>query len=1756
MATYDANKRAARVKLQLRDKNGLWIEMGKKAHWLSKTTGKKMSGTIVGIDGLNAYVLPPLENPTHEPMPFKISLKALGMYSPKADLKDHGRPKGTSDAEKVYQDKMMQKFDENYDENQKANAEKHKKAVESGKAGKHDNDAVEIDELGKEVPAEADETERDEAKVSEITENVKEILTSINDSDFEEVEEGITDSTTILDEDGNELTIEARKSAEGVRTIVLKDSDGNILESYDAKRTDGAFAQEIAEKVYDSSDAAEYDDIVDIDGDGIPDEGDPAIKVNREDYSETKIVPAKEDLDAMAEGDIVEQDGYTYIKDSADGWTGYEADDKGNLVVLKDEAGDVEFYDGETLADGSEFVHLTKSAKSATQKRLPKAPTEGVDNDNDGVADDREIDQDSDGDGIPDKDDPSGDSVVDSQQERTSPTVGESEEVPAPEPEAPQQDTLPGLEKPRRNQERIDELNVAADELEQKAVQAGRDQEEAVATRIAKIRELQEKADEGRYASDITRVKNAIASTEKFLEKPAAAPKKAKEAPQEEVVAEIPAEEAPQAETQDEPFGEVEEAELPEAEVVEEVAPAEAQPEPVQEAPEPASEPVAVEPAPATPAPAETPVAEPTAAPQEVETYIGKPTSVSDPVGTKYGLDTGEQFTKISDTSVANDQDSKDVMTPQEFDAEFDEVDAELPGNGPVADLGRTVPKTSGRELREYVNHWDQTNDNGDKYIPDLGDRLSTIRDTKESVDIDLSEYHQNDSVNSLGISYTDGRLIEIGDRIMYRSGKTHSDKDHPEYTDAYHEVEVIGFDSQGKVNMLPIDSVDYYTHDSKGNALYVSKPLEGVLARGSKKGFMHATPSKLSDFDGKRIYKSSDIPTNRPDAIRILTEREAEFRGADGELLEVGEPVRFRHRDHDRTIMVKDPVTGEEVPTRGPSYNKIFEGTIVSLNPAVQSAVINISNDPETEQLITASLVYSVSGDSSFDPPTPSSYATGKGLPELPEGFTRHLRRVFYDEDLESADSEGQTQEPEEFEQEPEVAPEAESEEVPEPEPATAPQSATDTESEPKVVAEPESTSEPVEAESLPTTADPAVTVAERERVKDAFGDLEEFDAPRPVRKGVTKSVFKGTEDWKSEYGRFFRDTDKQEFTSDRAKARHIASEAPIGSSVVTPNGGRATRTSKETWDFKSRRGGLVERDMSNANFAKKLLESDADLLNNANFRAPNKTSYSSYNKESIDQSKKNVDNAIRKAGNGATISSAEGILTKDGQDWYNDRGEISGIPENYSLVSLVPASTISTLARVGQDDLESVSVAVNQGLFRKTSNGWETRDLDTVPSTITDDELQEIMLNNSSDDLVDSVFVPDNEVLSVQGNTVRQLVEPTLDKVRNNPYKTPRGTVVSSTNKVNGAEVKSTLVDPATNLWRNEVSTPDNSILRSATVGSLSKSHDHSDAVDIVQPNFKLDHDTIDAFYEATAKDYEAYNEQDLSALMNLGHTPVDFSTMTMEEIVGTFQEKFGDELSVGIYDDRGEINYGDQNILGAKKVLEGYYQIRSKYPWMQSLGGIHIDKSDRDSTALAYIKNVDMSQAGEKIDLVIQSKAADGTAEAFLEGNSEYGSHFMPASDPSRYIGHHETGHIVDGHRFAKDGEGVDVLADWVAEFLGMSLAQLEDMTYDEIMEALNRKGYTSGYGFADIYKNVPESKNPFAGVNNYGIYKMDHFEVVAEAFADVEQNGSKASPVSKFIWKKLVTEAQLRAMYFRDTGELPSLDDLKDYQEQIK
>jgi hypothetical protein len=85
-------KRQALVKLQLRDKNGKFIEMGGGVKWYSSRLKKVVAGTVVGTKGENALVRLNKENPTHEPALVSVPAAGITAIENKASLSPKGAP--------------------------------------------------------------------------------------------------------------------------------------------------------------------------------------------------------------------------------------------------------------------------------------------------------------------------------------------------------------------------------------------------------------------------------------------------------------------------------------------------------------------------------------------------------------------------------------------------------------------------------------------------------------------------------------------------------------------------------------------------------------------------------------------------------------------------------------------------------------------------------------------------------------------------------------------------------------------------------------------------------------------------------------------------------------------------------------------------------------------------------------------------------------------------------------------------------------------------------------------------------------------------------------------------------------------------------------------------------------------------------------------------------------------------------------------------------------------------------------------------------------------------------------------------------------------------------------------------------------------------------------------------------------------------------------------------------------------------------
>lgn len=90
-------KRQALVKLQLRDKNGKFIEMGGGVKWYSSRLRKVVSGTVVGTKGENALIRLNRENDTHEPALVSVPARSIEPISAKATLPGKGVDRSNAD---------------------------------------------------------------------------------------------------------------------------------------------------------------------------------------------------------------------------------------------------------------------------------------------------------------------------------------------------------------------------------------------------------------------------------------------------------------------------------------------------------------------------------------------------------------------------------------------------------------------------------------------------------------------------------------------------------------------------------------------------------------------------------------------------------------------------------------------------------------------------------------------------------------------------------------------------------------------------------------------------------------------------------------------------------------------------------------------------------------------------------------------------------------------------------------------------------------------------------------------------------------------------------------------------------------------------------------------------------------------------------------------------------------------------------------------------------------------------------------------------------------------------------------------------------------------------------------------------------------------------------------------------------------------------------------------------------------------------
>lgn len=288
MAKESSASRRARVKFQLRDKKGRWIEMGRGVKWYSPQLKRNVSGTVMGVSGRNAVV-----NLTSEPMgkdgkPKQVTVKGsdIEVISSKATLggrtgkmakvaaktakkaelvggrEDKG---GTITAEKPTDD-SVNKLIKSSEEALEKEAEKPKSKPKAGSAkakadakkgsqadsDKEDEEVPEIDEPDDadlediDLDEDLDEDEADadedvdtsptsvddlEATIEELEAVVEEVASG--DLDDNEIDAKLAEEVySVYGKDGKQYDLDVKKDLEGKWNYRLRDAEGKTRKIY------------------------------------------------------------------------------------------------------------------------------------------------------------------------------------------------------------------------------------------------------------------------------------------------------------------------------------------------------------------------------------------------------------------------------------------------------------------------------------------------------------------------------------------------------------------------------------------------------------------------------------------------------------------------------------------------------------------------------------------------------------------------------------------------------------------------------------------------------------------------------------------------------------------------------------------------------------------------------------------------------------------------------------------------------------------------------------------------------------------------------------------------------------------------------------------------------------------------------------------------------------------------------------------------------------------------------------------------------------------------------------------------------------------------------------------------------------------------------------------------------------------------------------------------------------------------------------
>lgn len=1261
---YSAIERARNAAKQARDKNGRFIEMNGTMRY--KSGGKTKSGTIIGVSGGYAYFLPPIKNPTHRPMPYRIPLNALEMYKPKATLKD----KKDVAAEKKYIREQTKLFESKLDPNRRKEQEDHNRIVKQAKKEKLDVDRYEVDEEGVEHFYK-DEAPKADPKVQA---QVNAVVNSLSEKD----------TFRIPLDDG--FSMEVGRVNGKITTKVL-DSDGNTHsgKEFSEKKTNNEIAQEIAKDVARENDTRDVGEEItveidpeDIDGDGIPDISDPNVSPDFEKVTEPTN-PAKEELDVAPKGTILisEDENVIYSKSArrteSEGsqWNRYIKKD-GSYVLDRDDLYSKDIADGATFKRGiPKTKEQRKESVEAKQKETVQR-TEKEQRRHDINSVEKNVKGPNAVRGIL----PIDEKLLDLLPESTTRDLEAPDNVMFPKGDfsAEKLDLLPAgtqVSVVQRNGKvsRVTKLRDGS----WFAKKSYKDDQTGMGRHILTSEEVYKDLGDTakvRASTDYRRTKDR-ADAEFHSETQRRAYESGRSKSQQ---AKYDAEQEAERQgildnaldTPDTVGGKFSKEELLKADTASD------------------EDPVGTEYVMTEASNEEGIVYRKMENGQIVSVDVdGKPQDVFDSA-----KDFAEVFPQSLSELMYNIVEDKAIEPPVKDNdliesLGYDETSIPKPTTPP-----KPKPVKNQNKVESGYHRYSTTNSipsitglDGEEY--ELGDsrtkRMARIAklyrdgliDVEKLIKGDYKAMFEAEEGEETGRVYNDGTPIRIGDEILYRTGLHERDVN---AKDDYVEVRsmVIGrMNGKDDLLILPVERVTGKTREYKtGATVQRTFGPENVLDRtnGVKNvnlNFIRRTTDDGYELEGNRNPTNVDGRSGNFDLGDLYSQ--------DGSVLGKEDQVQFRMQRSDYNL--------DGIP-----YNTVFTGEIISVNRKNQSFTV-LGEDKR---------VYhpSIKNTTSIDGPEPIPEPRIKDELDVPEGFRLDSQNRILTEESAQISEEVRDS----LDQNRQTGIEVSKEDFGEVDDSG-------------IGENPYNPDAPAES---PVAGD------DKDNVEDHFGEPNESspeapkEKPEPRKKrNLINSVVSTQQEYDSSIPRYFRDRKENEYGSDAEKATDW-SNAPVGSTIRLMGGGFAIKTSTDSWDFRKSSKHLVQRRLSNKKFAEALV-ANPDFLENARTTAPTRKKFLEYNGGKLSPTAKP---SARKAPVGSEVDVEGDKLTKTDSGWEGDQGVALSDNQLDSLLVNNPEDVKVTKVPVSKVATDTKSVAIQDSIFDLNDDGSFSRN-DVFSST-----------------------------------------------------------------------------------------------------------------------------------------------------------------------------------------------------------------------------------------------------------------------------------------------------------------------------------------------------------------------------------------------------------------------------------------------------